>query len=132
MEIKDTKITKNLRPATLIWTIVLFTVILFWDAISEEFNVPKPYLDIIELVFIAEIGFYFTSRGLEKVWAIRERGKYQREDNYNRYYHRRGYSNYRRYDDSEHYGGYQDEDSPYADYDEYEAYENKRNKEQDA
>lgn len=72
----DNKLTKMIRPLLMIWTMVLFTVILFWDAMSGAFDVKSGYLDIIELVLIAEIGFYFTSRGWEKVSSM----KYKKEE----------------------------------------------------
>ena len=63
-------INKYLRPGTFIWTMLLFTIVLIMDSSSAGFNVKDSYIDVFTLLFVAEIGFYFTSRGAEKITAM--------------------------------------------------------------
>jgi len=71
----DNLITRYIRPATLIWTICLFTFLVVMDSSFEWFNVKPSFIDVFNILFTAEIGFYFTSRGIEKINAIREETK---------------------------------------------------------
>ena len=80
MKTEDNKLSKNIRPALLIWTMLIFTVVIFWDAIDKDFSVKSGYLDILQLVLVAEIGFYFTSRGWEKVSSVKECEEQRKKD----------------------------------------------------
>lgn len=66
----DNRINKYLRPGTFLWTMLLFTIVLILDSSLSGFNVKDAYIDVFNLLFAAEIGFYFTSRGAEKIAAM--------------------------------------------------------------
>ena len=83
MDIKDNIITKYLRPGTLIWTIIVFTFLVIFDSWMPTFNVKDSYIDVFSLLFAAEIGFYFTSRGAEKIASMNfkhSRRRYRDDD----------------------------------------------------
>jgi len=65
------KINSYIRPAALIWTMVIFTFLVFIDSATDKFNVNAGYLDILSLLFSVEIAFYFTSRGAEKIFKAK-------------------------------------------------------------
>jgi len=62
---------QNIRPITLVYTFIFFSVILVWDSFSKDFDVKTSYIDVLQLVLVTEVGFYFTSKGFEKVTGIK-------------------------------------------------------------
>jgi len=63
----DSWLSKNVRPAVLIFLIVCTMRLIFIDAGAINFNVKDSYVDLLQLVLITVIGAYFGGRSLEKV-----------------------------------------------------------------
>ncbi len=60
-------ITRAVRPATVLWSYFLFTVVLMFDGNVGEFNVNQAYIPMLETILVTVTIAYFGSRGVEKV-----------------------------------------------------------------
>ena len=56
----DSKLSKNIRPMTLIFLVV------FIDSGNIDFNVSENYIDLLQIILITTIGAYFGGRTIEK------------------------------------------------------------------
>lgn len=66
----DSKLSKNIRPMTLIYLLILFTGLIVIDSIGGlNFNVDEGYKEIIKYLLMAVFSFYFIGRGIEKVMS---------------------------------------------------------------
>jgi len=63
----DSWLSKNVRPAVLIFLIVCTVMLIFIDAGMIDFEVKSSWVDLLQLVLITVIGAYFGGRSLEKV-----------------------------------------------------------------
>ena len=63
----DSWLSKNVRPAVLIFLVVSTLLMIFIDAGAIAFNVEDKWTDLLQLVLITVIGAYFGGRSLEKV-----------------------------------------------------------------
>ena len=63
----DSWLSKNVRPAVLIFLVVSTVLMIFIDAGSINFVVEPKWTDLLQLVLITVIGAYFGGRSLEKV-----------------------------------------------------------------
>lgn len=64
----DSWLSKNVRPLSLVYLLGLFTILALSDSIEYfKFNVPDNYISLLENLLLAVFGFYFVSRGVEKV-----------------------------------------------------------------
>ena len=63
----DSWMSKNVRPAVLIFLVVSTVLMIFIDAGAIQFNVEDKWTDLLQLVLITVIGAYFGGRSLEKV-----------------------------------------------------------------
>ena len=63
----DSWLSKNVRPAVLIFLVVSTVLMIFIDAGAIAFNVEDKWTDLLQLVLITVIGAYFGGRSLEKV-----------------------------------------------------------------
>ena len=59
----DSWLSKNIRPLTLVYLMILFTLAFFRD-------VPEPTLNLLQNLLLTVFVFYFGSRTLEKVTKI--------------------------------------------------------------
>ena len=70
----DSWMSKNIRPFALAFLIVS-TVLLAYLSIfildESKVELIEPWVDLLKTLDIAVIGFYFSSRGLEKVQGLR-------------------------------------------------------------
>ena len=62
----DSWMSKNVRPAVLIFLVVSTVLMIFIDAGAIQFNVEDKWTDLLQLVLITVIGAYFGGRSLEK------------------------------------------------------------------
>ncbi len=62
----DSWMSKNVRPMTLIYLLVIFTVLVIGDSIDNGFHVEEAWKKIIESLLITVFIAYFGSRGIEK------------------------------------------------------------------
>ncbi|HQR96642.1 MAG TPA: hypothetical protein PLF09_08610, partial [Thiotrichales bacterium] len=61
----DSWLSKNVRPLVLIFLLVMYTV--FAGISIGENNINPVYADMLKDMLMAAFGFYFVSRGIEKV-----------------------------------------------------------------
>ena len=66
----DSWLSKNIRPLLTIFSLILYTVFALSDGNIGEFNIANQYVDLLGQIVIMSLGFYFTSRGIEKTAKI--------------------------------------------------------------
>jgi len=66
----DSWLSKNIRPLLTIFSLVLYTLFAITDGNIGEFNIANQYVDLLGQIVIMSLGFYFTSRGIEKTAKI--------------------------------------------------------------
>ena len=62
----DNKLSKNIRPATLIFLTVVFTIISFADGNAGDFTLEPAYAPIWQTLLLSVYGAYFVGRTIEK------------------------------------------------------------------
>ena len=62
----DSWLSKNVRPLTLIFLVVMTMLLVFIDAGVISFEVKDNWVNLLELVLITVIGAYFGGRSWEK------------------------------------------------------------------
>jgi len=63
----DNWLSKNIRPMSLIFITVVFTIISFADGNIGQFTLNQEYRPIYQSLLLLCYGAYFGSRGLEKI-----------------------------------------------------------------
>lgn len=66
----DSWLNKNIRPLLTIFSLVLYTIFSITDGNIGNFNIQNQYVDLLGQIVIMSLGFYFTSRGIEKTAKI--------------------------------------------------------------
>ena len=66
----DPWLSKNIRPLLTIFSLVLYTLFALTDGNIGDFNIANQYVDLLGQIVIMSLGFYFTSRGIEKTAKI--------------------------------------------------------------
>jgi hypothetical protein len=66
----DSWLSKNIRPLLTIFSLVLYTIFALTDGNIGDFNIANQYVDLLGQIVIMSLGFYFTSRGIEKTAKI--------------------------------------------------------------
>jgi hypothetical protein len=61
------KLSKSIRPLTLIFLTIVFTIISFADGNIGEFQLNKDLLPIWNTILLAVYSAYFVGRSIEKV-----------------------------------------------------------------
>lgn len=69
----DSWLSKNIRPLLTIFSLVLYTLFAITDGNIGKFNIANQYVDLLGQIVIMSLGFYFTSRGIEKTAKIIKR-----------------------------------------------------------
>ncbi len=64
----DNWLSKNIRPMSLIFITVVFTIITFTDGNIGQFTLNQEYRPIYQSLLLLCYGAYFGSRGLEKIY----------------------------------------------------------------
>ena len=62
----DSFLSKNIRPAVLIFLTVIFTALAFFDGNIGEFKITKEYIPIFQTLLVTTYGAYFVGRSREK------------------------------------------------------------------
>ena len=62
----DSFLSKNIRPLTLIFLTVMFTLLTFTDGNIGGFRIQKEYIPIFQTLLITVYGAYFVGRTWEK------------------------------------------------------------------
>ena len=63
----DSWLSKNIRPMTLIFLLVVVTVICVLDSASTSFEVAQGYISLFTTLLLTIFGFYFVGREINKV-----------------------------------------------------------------
>lgn len=64
-------LSSNVRPLTLVWSLLIFTLMLFTDGNIGEFKIKAAYVSVFETILMAVIGGYFVMRSIDKRGKIR-------------------------------------------------------------
>lgn len=62
----DSFLSKNIRPLTLVFLTVMFTLLAFTDGNIGEFTIQEEYIPIFQSLLITVYGAYFIGRTWEK------------------------------------------------------------------
>jgi hypothetical protein len=68
--VSDSWLSKNIRPLLTIFSLILYTIFSITDGNIGDFNIQDNYVDMLGQIVIMSLGFYFTSRGIEKTAKI--------------------------------------------------------------
>jgi hypothetical protein len=68
----DSWLSKNVRPAVLIFLVVSTVLIIFIDAGVVNFHIETKWTDLLQIVLITVIGAYFGGRSLEKTKKVKQ------------------------------------------------------------
>lgn len=71
----DSWLSKNIRPLLTIFSLLLYTIFSVTDGNIGNFNIQNNYVDLLGQIVIMSLGFYFTSRGIEKTAKILKTNK---------------------------------------------------------
>ena len=66
----DSWLSKNIRPLLTIFSLFLYTLFAISDGNFGNFDIQDQYVDLLGQIVIMSLGFYFTSRGIEKTAKI--------------------------------------------------------------
>jgi hypothetical protein len=66
----DSWLSKNIRPLLTIFSLILYTLFAISDGNLGRFDIQDQYVDLLGQIVIMSLGFYFTSRGIEKTAKI--------------------------------------------------------------
>ena len=66
----DSWLSKNIRPMITIFSLVIYTLFAVTDGNLGSFNIADRYVELMGQILSYALGFYFTSRGLEKISTI--------------------------------------------------------------
>lgn len=69
----DSWLSKNIRPLVLVYLMIAWTIFAGFSLFS--FEASPEYLEMLKQMLMAAFGFYFVSRGLEKITGIVTQGK---------------------------------------------------------
>ena len=71
--VSDSWLSKNVRPLTLIYLLLLLSVLVIGDSLDLNFIVTESWIQLLEYVLITVITAYFGSRGFEKYNKIKHK-----------------------------------------------------------
>ena len=66
----DSWLSKNIRPMITIFSLAIYTLFAVTDGNLGSFNIADRYVELMGQILSYALGFYFTSRGLEKISTI--------------------------------------------------------------
>ena len=63
----DNKLSKNIRPVSLIFVTIIFVVISFADGNFGEFKLNEAYIPVYQTLLLSIYGAYFVGRTINKI-----------------------------------------------------------------
>ncbi len=69
----DSKLSKNIRPAVLIFLTVIFVICAFFDGNVGEFQIADEYIPIFQTLLVTVYGAYFVGRSWEKAKSMQKK-----------------------------------------------------------
>jgi hypothetical protein len=68
----DSWLSKNIRPLTLIFLLLIFSAITIIDSASGSFDVKQEYITLYGQLLLTAFSFYFVLRGVEKIMITKK------------------------------------------------------------
>ena len=65
--LSDNKLSKNIRPMSLIFVTVVFVIISFMDGNLGEFKLNESYIPVYQTLLLSIYGAYFVGRTITKI-----------------------------------------------------------------
>ena len=65
--LSDNKLSKNIRPISLIFVTVVFVIISFMDGNVGEFKLNESYIPVYQTLLLSIYGAYFVGRTITKI-----------------------------------------------------------------
>lgn len=65
--LSDNKLSKNIRPLSLIFVTVVFVIISFMDGNVGDFKLNKSYIPVYQTLLLSIYGAYFVGRTITKI-----------------------------------------------------------------
>jgi cation transport ATPase len=69
----DEPLAKKVRPLSLIYLLLVVTIMAFADGNALTFEIKTAYIDLFQALLMLVFGAYYGSRGLEKIYAIKSK-----------------------------------------------------------
>ena len=69
----DSKLAKAVRPASLLFLLGVVSIMAFADGNILAFAIKPAYIDLFQALLMLVFGAYFGSRGIEKVYQIKNK-----------------------------------------------------------
>ena len=69
----DEPLAKKVRPLSLIYLMLVVTIMAFADGNLLSFDIKSAYIDLFQALLMLVFGAYYGSRGLEKIYAIKNK-----------------------------------------------------------
>lgn len=66
----DSWLSKNIRPLSLLYLLGIVSALALSDGNIGEFSIEKEYISLFQQLLLLAFGFYFGSRGVEKVVKV--------------------------------------------------------------
>lgn len=63
----DSWLSKNIRPMTLAYLLIVVTVLAIWDSASGAFKVDDAYITLFTSLLLSVFGFYFVLRSVNQM-----------------------------------------------------------------
>lgn len=67
----DSRLSKNIRPMSLIFLTVCAMILIVADSMEINFNIKDIWIDLLQILLVTVYAAYFGSRGAEKVFGDR-------------------------------------------------------------
>jgi len=67
----DSKLAKAVRPASLVYLLIVVSFFAFFDGNAWGFTIKPAYIDLFQALLMLVFGAYFGSRGIEKIYQIK-------------------------------------------------------------
>ena len=65
--LSDNKLSKNIRPMSLIFVTIVFVIISFMDGNVGEFKLNESYIPVYQTLLLSIYGAYFVGRTITKI-----------------------------------------------------------------
>ena len=71
----DSWLANNVRPLSLVFTTLMVTFFAFFHGNLGQFTIDESYIDLFKGLLLLQYGFYFGSRGFEKIYTTINKNK---------------------------------------------------------
>jgi hypothetical protein len=71
-KLNDNILSKNVRPAVLMYLIIFITVLAVADAYVDGFDVPDSYISLFQVLITTVAATYYGARSVEKINTFKD------------------------------------------------------------